>query len=52
LQKLTSVGVSTVSGISAALGFAVVACIIAVAFTQANECVPDVAGISAAAGVP
>jgi hypothetical protein len=37
-------GVSTVSDISAALGVAVVACVIAVACTPANECVPDVAG--------
>ncbi len=37
---------------SAALGVAVVACIIAVACAPANECVPDVASILAAAGFP
>ncbi len=45
-------GVITVSGISVALGFAVVACVIAVACAPANQCVHDVASISAAAGVP
>ncbi len=38
--------------ISAALGIAVVACVIVVACAPAIECVPDVARISAAAGVP
>ncbi len=37
---------------SAALGVAVVACVIAIACAPPNECVPDVASISAAAGVP
>ncbi len=39
------VGVSTVSGISAALCVAVVAYVFAVACESANECVPDVAGV-------
>ncbi len=47
------VGVGTVSGnVSAALGVAVVACVIAVACAPAGEHVPDVASISAAAGGP
>jgi hypothetical protein len=45
------VGVSTVSGISTALDVAV-AFVNAVACAPANECVRDVASISAAAGVP
>jgi hypothetical protein len=50
-RVLQVVGVRTFSGISAALGFAIVACVIAVACAQANDFVPDVPSISAA-GVP
>jgi hypothetical protein len=42
----------SVSGFSAALGAAVVACVITVAYAQANKRVSDVASISAASGVP
>ncbi len=52
MKNLQVVGVNTVFGFSAALGAAVVACVIAVAYAQANEHVPDVASISAASGVP
>jgi hypothetical protein len=51
-EKSRVVGFSTVSDISAALGVAVVAWLIAVACATANECVPDVASIPAAAGEP
>ncbi len=48
-ENSRDVVVSTVSGISATLLIAVVACIIAVASVPAFECVPDVASISASA---
>jgi hypothetical protein len=52
VKILRVVDVNTVSGFSAAIGAAVVACVIAVAYAQANERVPDVASISAASAVP
>ncbi len=44
LRKFELLGASTVPDIYAALGVAVVACVIAVACAPANECVPYIAG--------
>ncbi len=46
------VGVSTVSGIYAAVGFTVPACVISVACGPAADSMPSVASIPAVSGVP